>query len=95
MTKNDIIRKLTEQTDLTASQANHAVDGIITILSDALASGDAVYLRGFATIDTVQHAGRIAHNFATGAAIQLAPRRQVKFHACKALQARINPNEHQ
>lgn len=95
MTKNDIIRKLTEQTDLTASQATHAVDGIVSIISDALVADEQIFIRGFATIKTSRHEARVAHNFATGAAIQVPPRRQVKFQACKELKARINDNAHQ
>lgn len=95
MTKNKIIQELVAQKGLTPSQAAHAVDGIIGILADALASGDPVTLRGFATIKTVQRAAMTARNPRTGERVQLPPRRQVKFIASKLLQARINEYEHQ
>ncbi len=95
MTKNEIIRKLAEQTSLTQSQATHAVNGIIDILADALVSGDPVFLRGFATIKTVQRAAKTVRNVAAGTFMQLPPCRRVKFIAYKQLQERIDQHEHQ
>lgn len=92
MTKNEIIRKLAEQTGLTRS---HAIDGLTDILADALASGDPVFLRGFATIKTVQRAAKTVRNIAAGTFMQLPPYRRVKFIAYRQLQERINRHEHQ
>lgn len=95
MTKNEIIQQLAAQSGLTVSQATHAVDGIIGILADALASGNPVTLRGFGTIKTVQRAAKTARNIHTGEFIHLPPCRRAKFIAYKQLQARIDEHEHQ
>lgn len=94
MTKNEIAKKLAEQTDLTASQAAHAVDSVVSILTEAIAGGDTVVLRGFATIKTVQRAARVARDLNTGGLIQIPSRRRVHFTTGNHLQASIDEHEH-
>lgn len=93
MTKKDIISQLVKRTDLTTSQATHAVDGIIEIVADALVYNETILLRGFGTIKTVRRAAKTARNITTGATVQVPSRRQVKFIAYNQLQERLN-NEH-
>lgn len=90
MTKNDIIQKLVKSTDLTTSQATHAVENIIDIIADALVSGDTILLRGFGTIKTVRRAAKTARNISTGAVVKVPSRRQVKFIAYNKLLSRLN-----
>lgn len=94
MTKNEIAKKLAEQTDLTASQATHAVDSIVSILTEAIAGGDTVVLRGFATIKAVQRAARVARDLNTGGLIHIPSRRRVQFTTGNHLQASIDGHEH-
>ena len=54
MTKQDIIRELAKRTNLTPSQATHAVEGLIEIVGDALVKDNPIMLRGFATIKTAR-----------------------------------------
>lgn len=56
MTKQDIIDHLTNNCGLHRSSAIRAVEGVINSISDALARGEAVTLRGFATIKPVENA---------------------------------------
>ncbi len=93
MTKNDIIHQLVKRTDLTTSQATHAVENLIDIIADALVSGDTILLRGFGTIKTVRRAAKTARNISTGAVVKVPSRRQVKFIAYNQLQSRID-HEH-
>lgn len=94
MTRKEIVKQLTHQTNLTTSQANHAVNGVINIITDALASGEIIVLRGFGTLRTVERAEKVAHDFSTGKTIQIPSRRQVKFITHKTLRSRINEHDH-
>lgn len=90
MTKQDIIQKLVKRTGLTPSQATHAVENIVGILADALAKDEAIFLRGFGTLKTVERAAKPARNIGKGTAMMLPPCKQVKFIAYTELKNRIN-----
>ena len=90
MTKQDIIRQLEKRTNLSLSQATHAVEGLIDIIADALTENEPILLRGFATIKTVQRAAKPARNISKGTTIMLPPTKQVKFIAYNDLTERIN-----
>lgn len=90
MTKQEIIKELVKRTDLTTSQATHAVDGVIDIITDALVREDPVLLRGFASIKTVRRAAKTARDIKRGTLVQVPPCKQVKFIAYNALKERIN-----
>jgi nucleoid DNA-binding protein len=93
MTKQEIVHELVKRTDLTTSQAIHAVEGVINIIADALTKNEPIMLRGFGTIKTVQRAAKPARNINTGTTMMLPPRKQIKFIAYNQLQERINRND--
>lgn len=90
MTRREIISQLVKRTDLTPSQATHAVEGIIEIIADALAKDEPILLRGFGTIKTVQRAAKPARNISKGTTMMLPPTKQVKFIAYNELKEHIN-----
>lgn len=92
MTKKEIIHELVERTDLTNSQATHAVENVIEIIADSLAKGETILLRGFGTIKTVQRAAKPARDINKGTKIMVPPTKQVKFIAYDGLKKRINGN---
>lgn len=91
MTKKEIIHELVKRTDLTNSQATHAVEETIDIIADALADGKTILLRGFGTVKTVQRAAKPARDIGKGTQIMLPPTKQVKFIAYDGLKKRLNP----
>ncbi len=90
MTKQDIIDHLTYNCGLHRSSAVHAVDGIINVVSDALASGEAVTLRGFATIKPVMKAEKMGRNISTDTPVVIPAHRSVKFVPSKELKEKLN-----
>lgn len=90
MTRQEIVRELVKRTDLTTSQATHAVEGIIEIIADALTKDEPILLRGFGTIKTVQRAAKPARNINKGTTMMLPPTKQVKFIAYNELKERVN-----
>lgn len=90
MTRKEIISQLVKRTDLTPSQATHAVEGIIEIVADALVSCEPILLRGFGCIKIVKRAAKPARNISKGETIIVPERKRVKFTAYNELQERIN-----
>lgn len=94
MTKNDIAVALCKRIpDLQKSMALSLVDNFTDILSGALASGENIYLRGFATLALRLTRAKKARNIRTGATVTVPPRRTVKFLAGKHLKDLLN-NDH-
>ena len=89
MTKKEIISELVGRTDLSTSQATHAVEGIMDIVADALVEGKTM-LRGFGCIKLVTRAAKPARNISKGETIIVPERKRVKFTAYNELQERIN-----
>jgi len=59
-------------------------------ISDALASGDSVEIRNFASFDVVLRQARRARNpFVAGSEFTIPPHAAVKTKICKALKARV------
>ena len=81
MTKREIAKELANRSNLTPSQATHAIEGIVEIIA---------LLRGFGTIKTVQRAAKPARNISKGTTMMLPPTKQVKFIAYNELKERIN-----
>lgn len=90
MTKQDIIDHLTNDCGLHRSSAIRAVEGVINSISDALARGEAVTLRGFATIKTVDKSEKIGRNLNTGDAVVIPAHRSAKFIISKELKDKLN-----
>lgn len=90
MTKKEIISELVGRTDLSTSQATHAVEGIMDIVADALVEGKTILLRGFGCIKLVKRAAKPARDISKGKAIIVPERKRVKFTAYNELQERIN-----
>lgn len=90
MTKQDIIDHLTNDCGLHRSSAIRAVDGVINSISDALARGESVTLRGFATIKPVNVASKIGRNISAGTTIVIPAYRSVKLVLSKELKDKLN-----
>lgn len=90
MTKQDLIEALVHDTMLPRSSAIKAVEGTIKALSGAIARGESITLRGFATIRSVAVAARTWRNPHTGTMEQLPASRRFKFIPSVELKNSIN-----
>lgn len=90
MTKNDIANKLCDLFDLPKSAALHAVDGVSTILADAFAKGENVYLRGLGTFEVKTTKAKKAYDISRRKAVVVPAGRTVKFRISNELKNRIN-----
>lgn len=90
MIKQDIIDHLTNDCGLHRSSAIRAVDGVINSISGSLARGEAVTLRGFATIKPVRIAERVGRNPATGEPVAIPAHSSAKLVLSKELKEKLN-----
>jgi DNA-binding protein HU-beta len=90
MNKQELIDAVAAKTGSTKAETAEMLDALIGTITTAVTQGDAVQLIGFGSFSTGQRAARTGRNPATGAAIQIAAAKTVKFTAGKAFKDAVN-----
>lgn len=91
MTKHDIVDRIAQATGLTRVETEAVVGGFMVCVSDALAEGERVELRGFGVFDVAQRSARQARNPSTGETFHVPPRRVPVFRPSRDLKHRVHP----
>jgi DNA-binding protein HU-beta len=89
MTIAELVSKIASEGGITQSQADKAVDGLISAVSDALSAGDKITLVGFGTFSVGVRSQREGRNPHTGETITIPESKVVKFKAGKTLSGRV------
>ncbi|MBF0561973.1 MAG: HU family DNA-binding protein [Alphaproteobacteria bacterium] len=92
MNHSDLVTTVAGTLDLSRKQAEAAVAAVLAPITDALGRGDEVKLNGFGNFEIVDRPARPGRNPQTGAAIEIAASRTVKFKAAKPLRDALNPS---
>lgn len=91
MTKSELIQKLAERNPhLFLRDVEKIVDTVFNEISDALANGDRVELRGFGAFSVKHRDARKGRNPRTGETVQVAAKRLPFFKTGKALREKLN-----
>lgn len=85
MRKNDIVNRLVLHDGIARSVALKAVDCVFDSIRNALADGDTVTIRGFATISVKQCKDKYCLNLKGGAPIFIPSHNVIKFKPCYEL----------
>ena len=85
MNKGDLIDAIARDAAITKTQAQNALDSLVDNVQGALKQGQKVTVVGFGTFSTSKREARVGRNPQTGASIQIAAKKVVKFAAGKAL----------
>lgn len=91
MTKSELIEKIAAvQTQLTARDVELAVKMILDHMTDALAEGERIEIRGFGSFSLHYRAPRLGRNPKTGEKVELAGKYVPHFKPGKELRERVN-----
>jgi integration host factor subunit beta len=91
MTKSELIRKIADRfPNMFIKDIQLLVDTIFENISDALADGNRVELRGFGAFTIRKRKARTARNPRTNDLVELDERAALYFRAGKELNSRLN-----
>ena len=94
MTKSELIAKLAnENPHLFQRDVERIVTTIFDEISNALAQGDRVELRGFGAFSIKERGSRIGRNPRTGESVEVDEKFIPYFKTGKQLRERLNPSE--
>ena len=92
MIKSELVSKLTEQNPhLYQREIEQVVNAILDTISDALAQGGRVELRGFGTFTVKKREARAGRNPRTGEAVSISEKVVPVFKTGKEMRHRLNP----
>lgn len=83
--KADLVDAISEQVSLSKKDAEAALGVVLDEITASLKRGDRVAISGFGTFSVGSRAARTGRNPQTGATIQIAASKTVRFKAGKAL----------
>lgn len=84
MNKKELINEIASMTNLTKTDSKKALDSITNSISGALKKGERVAIQGFGSFFVVQRKARIGRNPRTGAAMNIAAKKVVRFKPSKS-----------
>ncbi|MFP4896614.1 HU family DNA-binding protein [Paraburkholderia sp. EG304] len=90
MNRQKLVDAVAAKTGTTKALAGETLDAVIGTITAAVTRGDTVQLVGFGSFSTGARAARVGRNPATGAEIQIAAAKTVKFTAGKAFKDAVN-----
>jgi DNA-binding protein HU-beta len=89
MNKAELIAKISDDTGITKTQANAALDSFIEAVTKSLKGGGKVTLVGFGTFTVSKRAARNGRNPQTGEIIKIKARKVARFKAGKELAEKL------
>ncbi|MGF6695853.1 nucleoid DNA-binding protein [Paraburkholderia sp. MM5496-R1] len=90
MNKQELIDAVAARTGDTRAATGEVIDAVPGAITRAVTAGDTVQLFGFGSFPTGQRAARTGRNLSTGAEIQVAAAKSVKFTAGKVFKDAVN-----
>ena len=91
MTNSELIAKLAARfPQLVVKDAELSVKAILDSMSDNLASGERIEIRGFGSFSLNYRPPRLGRNPKTGEPAAIDPRRVISFRASQVMKARVD-----
>jgi integration host factor subunit beta len=90
MTKSDLTDALRKETGLSKSKSEQAVGLFLDEMSNVLATGDRVEIRGLCSIHVKNYEGYTGRNPKTGEPIEVPPKKLPFFKCGKELKDRVD-----
>ena len=90
MNKQELIKKIAADAELTQKQAAAALESALSSIKAAVAAGDKVQLIGFGTFESKQREARQGRNPRTGKTVDIAAAKLPVFKAGKAFKDEVD-----
>jgi integration host factor subunit beta len=90
MNKSELIDRIAERSRLPRKKAEAVVNLLFDSMTDALASGERIEIRGFGSFVSKQYRARMGRNPRTGETIPVPAKRLPFFKVGKELRERVN-----
>lgn len=90
MNKAELVKAMSDETNLTQKDVEKVLNSFVNVVSDALANKDKVQLVGFGTFETRERAARKGKNPQTGEELNIPACIAPAFKAGKALKETVN-----
>ncbi|MDD7438569.1 MAG: integration host factor subunit beta [Bacteroidales bacterium] len=90
MTKAELVGEISRKTGLEKKQVMETVETLMDVVSNSLAAGEPVYLRGFGSFIIKQRAAKTARNITKNTTIQLPARKVPAFKPSKTLSVKVD-----
>ena len=88
--RHHLVESVSENLGVSRSKADTAVNTVLGVITDALANGNNVELRGLGSFTVKQFGESKGRNPKTGETITIPPQRRVKFKASDRIHRSIN-----
>src|SRR5262249_60317105 len=93
MTRADLVDELAKAANLTKQDSEAVVDTVLAAITDALARGDKVEIRGFGSFKIRQRRSRVGRNPKTGASVSVPGKKVPFFKVGKGLRELVNTGQ--
>lgn len=90
MNKAELIEAIASRTELTKTDVDKVVSSLVDVITEALAKGDKVSLKGFGNFEVRQREARTGRNPQTGETMEIAASKAPAFKASTALKKAVN-----
>nr|CRH05897.1 DNA-binding protein HU [Candidatus Magnetococcus massalia] len=86
----ELKKAVAKKAEMTQEDADKVIKASVEAIADALGKGETVQLLGFGTFSIGERAARTGRNPQTGAEMQIAASKNVRFKAGKGLKDALN-----
>ena len=90
MNKNDLIKKLSERSNIPSNAAKVIVNAIFDSMKESLEKGEGIEIRGFGSFTVRKYGGYKGRNPKTGDLVDVPPKRLPHFKVGKELREKVN-----
>jgi len=90
MKKEDLVRFVSERSDITKKSAGEAVNAVFEGITSALEKGDSISIMGFGSFKVIERSAREGRNPSTGEKMLIPASKGVKFSSGTALKKLVN-----
>ncbi len=90
MKKAELINAVATEMNTVKHTAEEALEALTKVLQRQLVAGEPLLIPGIGTFSVIQKSARLGRNPQTGATVEIAAKKAVKFKATKTLADAVN-----